>query len=125
MLKLSGQAIVLVAVVSLLAAWPSIHWGGRENVLSLLAAGVLVLIACIVSLIPIAIAVQRKADWLGQACLGATVIRLLLTMSLGSGWYLAAKPPMIAFLVWMTLFYLVLLAWETIIAMRFVKKVYG
>lgn len=117
--------MLLVAVAGLLSAWPSIRWGGIKNLHSLIAAGILVLMAAIVSLIPIVIAAQRKADWLGQACLGATVVRLLLTISLGSGWYLMAKPPMMAFMVWMVLFYLVLLVWETITAMRFVKKVYG
>ena len=101
------------------------HWGGSENLQALIAAGVLTLIASIVSLIPITMAVEKKADWLGQACLGATVIRLLLTMSLGIGWYLAVKPPMLAFALWTMLFYLALLAWETKTAMGFVKTVYG
>ena len=125
LLRLSGQAILLVAVVGLLSAWPSLHWGGSENIQALIAAGVVTLIASIVSMIPITIAVEQKADWLGQACLGATVIRLLLTMLLGCGWYLAFKPPMMAFALWTMLFYLVLLAWETKTAMGYVKRVYG
>jgi len=125
LLRLSGQALLLVAAVGLLSWWPSVHWGGSENVQALIAAGVVTLIASIVSLIPITIAVEKKADWLGQACLGATVIRLLLTMALGCGWYVAVKPPMMAFALWTMLFYLVLLAWETKTAMGFVKTVYG
>ena len=111
--------------MGLLSEWPSLHWGGRENLQALVAAGVLTLIASIVSLIPITMAVEKKADWLGQACLGATVIRLLLTMALGCGWYVAARPPLTAYLIWTMLFYLVLLAWETKTAMGFVKTVYG
>ena len=125
LLRLSGKAIVLVCVVGLLSAWPSLHWGGSENIQALIAAGAVTLIASIVSMIPITMAVAQKSDWLGQACLGATVIRLMVTMLLGCGWYVAAKPPMTAFLLWTMLFYLVLLVWETKIAMRYVKRFYG
>lgn len=114
-----------MAAVGLLSAWPSVHWGGRENLQALIAAGVVTLIAGIVSLIPITMAVEQKADWLVQAWLGATVIRLLLTISLGLGWYLTVKPPLPAFALWTILFYLVLLAWETKTAMGFVKSMYG
>ena len=113
-----------MAVVVLLSAWPSLHWGGSENLQALIAAGVVTLIASIISMIPMTIAVEKKADWLGQACLGATVTRLLLTMSLGCGWYVAVKPPMMAFALWTMLFYLVLLAWETKTAMGYIKRVY-
>ena len=125
LLRLSGQAILLVAVVAVISAWPSLHWGGSKNFQALIAAGIITLIAGIVGLVPITIAVQHKADWLGQACLGATVIRLLVTLSAGMGWYLAIKPPLMAFALWVMLFYLVLLAWETKMAMGFVKTVYG
>ena len=125
LLRLSGQALLLVAAVGLLSWWPSVHWGGSENVQALIAAGVVTLIASIVSLIPITIAVDQKADWLGQACLGATVIRLMVTLAAGMGWYLAVKPPLIAFALWTMLFYLVLLVWETRIAMKFIKDIYG
>lgn len=123
--KLAIQASVLVAVVGLLSAWPSYHWGGSENLQAMIAAAVLTLIAGIVSLIPITLAVGQKADWLGQACLGATVIRLLLTLTIGVGWYAAVKPPLMAFSLWTMLFYLLLLAWETKTAMGYVKTIYG
>jgi hypothetical protein len=124
LLRLSGQAILLVAGIGLLAAWPSYHWGGSENLQAMLAAGVVTLIASVVSLIPITIAAEQKADWLGQACLGATVIRLMVTLAAGMGWYLAVKPSLMAFALWTMLFYLVLLAWETKTAMGYIKIVY-
>jgi len=124
LLRLSGRAILLVTVVGLLSAWPSLHWGGSENIQALIAAGAVTLIASIVSMIPITIAVEQKANWLGQACLGATVIRLMVTLLLGSGWYMAAKPPMMVFLLWTMLFYFILLAWETKTAMGYIKRVY-
>jgi hypothetical protein len=125
LLRLSIQAILLVTVLGVLSAWPSLHWGGRENLQALVAAGVITLIAGIVSLIPITIAVGQKADWLGQAVLGATVIRLLVTLTAGMVWYLSVKPPLTAFVLWAMLFYLVLLAWETKTAMGYIKTIYG
>ena len=125
LLRLSGQALLLVGGIGLPAAWPSYHWGGSENLQAMLAAGVVTLLASIVSLIPITIAAERKADWLGQACLGSTVIRLMVTLAAGMGWFLVAKPPLLAFALWTMLFYLVLLVWETRIAMKFIKNIYG
>ncbi|MBN1846810.1 MAG: hypothetical protein JW810_14085 [Sedimentisphaerales bacterium] len=123
--KLAIQAAGLVLMVVLLASWPSYRWGGSENLQAMLAGAGLTLVVSIISLIPMAAAVQRRADWLGQACLGATVIRLLGTLVAGMGWYLLLRPRLAAFALWTMLFYLILLAWETKTAMGYIRLVYG
>jgi len=78
-----------------------------------------------VSLVPLTIAVQRRADWLAQACLGGTVVRMLLTLLIATIVYLVIKPPLMTFVICLLVFYMVLLAWETFIAVKFIQVYYA
>ena len=90
----------------------------------MVAAGCVCLAATIIGLIPLLIAWQRRAQWLGQACLGATVLRLLVTFLIGTLTYLALQPNLTAFALWTMLFYLALLAWETKTAVKIIRVFY-
>jgi len=125
LLKLSGQAVLLVLIIALLTAWPCWHFSGEQGMTALvLAAGVCLVSSCI-SLAPLLIAVRRRADWLAQACLGGTVIRLLLTLFIGTLVYFTFKPPMMTFALSAAAFYLGLLAWETKVAVGFIRVYYS
>lgn len=113
-----------VALVAAIAAWPMWQYGPRY-LNAMLFAAVICLAAAMVSLVPVMIAFSRRADWLAQACLGGAVIRIFLTLLPALAFYLIFRPPMVTFGLWMTVFYLVLLVWETATAVGFIRSVYG
>ena len=98
----------------------------RQAVVSVIFAGLICLIMTIISLVPLTIAMRGHRDWLGQACLAGTTIRLLLTLFAG----LAVRELVIeprqktAFVLWLLGFYLILLVWETITTAGIIKMVY-
>ncbi|MFC1781964.1 hypothetical protein ACFL02_00070 [Planctomycetota bacterium] len=124
LLKLSGQAALVVLIIALLAVWPCRHFSPEQGITALITAAAVCFGATCVSLLPLVIAVKRRADWLGQACLGGTVIRLLLTMFAGTVVYFALKPPMMTFALCVMAFYLALLAWETKVAVSYIRVFY-
>ena len=101
-------------VGSLLAGSRAAEWGGAVLYFS---AG-LNLAGCWLGYVPIEIARRVQADWLPQAALGATVIRLLIV---ASGTLLAITQewwPLRPLSVWMIVFYLSLLAVETVVVVK-------
>ena len=124
LLKLSAQAALVVLIIALLAVWPCRHFSPEQGITALIAAAVLCFAATCVSLVPLAIAIKRRADWLAQACLGGTVISLLLTLFAGMAVYFALKPPMMTFALCVMAFYLALLAWETKVAVGYIRVFY-
>lgn len=128
MLKLSSQATVIILVV-LGLGWASMgHWSSQPHqaVVAMIFAGLVCLVMAIVSLIPIVWAANRKRQWLGEACLAATGIRMLLTLFGAILVYgLAIEPgQQVVFALWTVGFYLILLVWETITALRIAKGSY-
>ncbi len=128
--KLLWQAVVIVMLLSLPMGWISKWYAGRAGLSGLAAAAIICLAAAMISLIPIAMAGNRhqkegQADRLAMACLIGTGIRLLLTMSAGLVVYLVLRPPMMVFSLSLVVFYLALLAWETLTAMKMIRKQYN
>jgi hypothetical protein len=124
LLKFAAQATFIVLIIILLGAWPSWHFGSAGGMEAMLAAGGVCLVGAIVSLVPMVMAIGKKADWLAQACLGGTVLRMLVTLALGTAVYLAMKPAMMAYTLWVMVFYLVLLVWETKTALKYIRAFY-
>jgi len=124
LLKLTAQATILVITIILLGIWPSWHYGGEAGLKTMVAAGGVCLTGTIISLVPMVIAIKKKAIWLAQACLGGTVLRLLMTLILAGVVYWAIKPSMIVFALWIMGFYLVLLTWETKTALKYIRAFY-
>lgn len=110
---------------------------GRAGLSGLAVAAIICLAAAMISLIPIALAGNRRggvrvdgqvggqADRLAMACLLGTGIRLLLTMSAGLIIYLVLQPSMMVFSVSLVVFYLALLAWETLTAVKMIRNKYS
>ena len=64
MLKLTTQATLIVLVIGMLAAWPCLHWSFSGGLVTMVASELLCLATTIISLIPMVMAVSRRADWL-------------------------------------------------------------
>ena len=116
----------LVALgVSCAGAYPSWRLGGREGLEAMALAGVICVVVAVTSLVPVVVAVVRQADWLGQACLAGTTVRMLVTVAAGVVCYVVMRPATFAYAMWMVVFYLVLLAWETVWVSGIIKAKYA
>ena len=125
LIKLSSQAALIVLIIAVLAIWPCRYFSPDKGLTALITAALVCFFPVFVSLVPLTIAVKRQADWLAQACLGGTVARMLLTLLIGTIVYLVIKPPMMTFVICLLVFYMVLLAWETFIAVKFINAFYA
>jgi len=128
LLRLSFQALLVVAAGTGLGA--VILWWGSERLggdfVSLIWAGVLCLSVGIISLVPLRLAAKHGGECLSQAYLAGTGLRFLLTLSLGMLVYnyFMESSQKVAFALWTLVFYLLLLVWETLTALRLVKNFY-
>jgi hypothetical protein len=127
-LKLTiGFAILLALVVVATAAIgysPTQDRWGADGVDGMIAVAAICLGSALVALIPLAFVAPRYPDYIGQAALGATVIRLLLTMGALVAYQVLKQPHMASFLFWAPVFYLLLLAIETTFGVIMVKRHY-
>ncbi|MBN2376607.1 MAG: hypothetical protein JXD22_09405 [Sedimentisphaerales bacterium] len=131
-LKLFLQAAVIVMLLSVPMGWIIQRYEGRAGLSGLVTAAIICLAATVISVIPMAVAGNRRSEGrvddqenrLAMACLLGTGIRLLLTMSAGLVVYLVLRPPMMVFSVSLVVFYLALLAWETLTAVKMIRKQY-
>jgi len=99
------------------------HWG-EPGVSSMVAIGLICCIAAIVGALPMSIVARRWPLYIGQAALAGTTLRLLLTAMLGLGYQTIAKPHLSSYLVWATIFYLLVLTVETGFALLVVRRHY-
>ena len=126
--RLSFQAVLIVAAVILLGIGPVCLWSSRprQAVEAMVFAGMICLCMGIISLVPLVKAARHHPDWLGQAWLAGTVIRLLLTLIGAILVYFAVIEPrqIKVYTSWIVCFYLILLVWETLTATKMVKMFY-
>lgn len=99
------------------------RWG-EAGVRSMTAIGVICAIAAFIGALPMAVVARRWPVHIGQAALAGTGIRLLVTAGLGLSYQTLAKPHLASFLFWAVVFYMLLLAIETIFAVSFVRRYY-
>ena len=74
---------VATAILVLVGQSPTEARWGAEGVASLRAVAVICLASAFAGLLPIALVAAKWPSYLGQAALGGTAIRLLLTMAIG------------------------------------------
>ncbi len=126
--KLAGQAVLIVCIAGLVIFFAASKWIDQSPgaIKALILSGLICLIAALISMIPIAYAHQRQSDWLPQACLGATAIRLLMTLAAGMIVFATVidKASENFFAIITVCFYMTLLMWETITAIKFAKRLY-
>ena len=122
LVAISGVVVLLIGAIgwALAARW-SAEWTGSVLVFG---AG-LNLAACWMSFVPIVLVQRTHREYIPQAALGATVIRLLTVAAgtlaaLSFGWW-----PMWPLSIWIVLFYLVLLIVETAVIVRLVAKTFS
>ncbi|MCK4627997.1 MAG: hypothetical protein KAT56_03275 [Sedimentisphaerales bacterium] len=127
-MRLSIQAALAVLAIMLPGIALMLLWSTnpRQAVVPVIFAGLICLIMAVISLIPLTIATRGHRDWLGQACLAGTAIRLVLTLFAGLTAYALVIEPQqkITFVLWLLSFYLALLVWETITVARIIKIFY-
>lgn len=103
---------------------PTLARWGTDGVTSMNAIAAICLVSALVAMIPLAITALRWPAHIGQAALGGTVLRLLLTMA-GAGIYQTLfDPQMGSFLFWAVVFYCLLLAVETGFGVVLVNRYY-
>jgi len=123
--------LVLIYVVALLAVAAAAvligkqptqsHWGA-VGVTSMHAAVGMCMIAALIAAVPIAIATGKRSSYAPQACLGGTVLRLLITMGLAMAYQSTAQVHMRSFLSWLVIAYLLFLAVETALTVFVVRR---
>ena len=127
-LKLLLQPILLISVIAAASIWPIRHFSDQPSLsIAIMAtAAVTCLIAAIICTVPMCIAQKRKADWLPMACLAGSAATMLLTPTAALTVYYFAidTQQMLMFALWITAFYLVMLAWQTTVAVKFVNKLF-
>jgi len=112
-----GGALALAAIAVLCPRWLDPVRGS-----AVLAAAGICYAAAFVALIPMAWGAPRRPDWMGQAALGAIVIRLMLTLAAGAAYLYFFEPHRATFMASAVGCYLILLAVETTIAIRLVHR---
>jgi hypothetical protein len=113
-----------VVLAGLIGYGPTQSRWGEAGVRSMTAIGVICAIAAFISALPMAIVARRWPMHIGQAALAGTGIRLLVTAGLGLSYQTMAKPHLTSFLLWAVVFYMLLLAIETIFAVICVRRYY-
>ncbi len=103
---------------------PSASRWGSDGTDSLLAVGVICLCSSLLALAPLGFVAPRYPEYIGQAGLAATVLRLMLTMGALVAYQVLMTPHLQSFLFWAPIFYLLLLAIETGFGVAMVKKYY-
>jgi len=124
---LAGQATVTVSIPALLAGYLSRYWSNGPTVREILWAALSCLVMSVISLVPVVFIAQKKAEWLALAFLAGSGIRLFSTLITATIVYMLLIEPerMALFAMTVVGFYLVLLGWETMIALKLVKRRYG
>ncbi len=99
------------------------RWGA-EGVQSLRAISVICAGSALIGFLPMAVVSSRWPSFIGQAALGATALRLLLTISAGAAYQVLAKPHLPSFLFWAVIIYCLLLAIETGFGVYLIRRFY-
>lgn len=103
---------------------PTLARWGEAGVQSMRAVSVICLAAALCALIPMGFVALKWPGHIGQAALGATVLRLLLTMAAIAAYQTLAEPHMASFLMWAVIVYCLLLAVETGFGVYLVHRYY-
>ena len=117
--------LALMAVVALavgIGYTPTQARWGAVGVGSMWAAAGICLAAAFVAAVPLVVAARRWPTYVGQAALGGTVIRLLVTGALTVGYQVSRPVHLQSLLVWLVVLYLLLLAVETTLGIVVVRK---
>jgi len=116
-------ALVAVAAAAvLIGARPTEARWGTAGITSMKAAVGMCLTAALIAAAPIALATGRRSAYAPQACLGGTVLRLLITMGLALAYQSTAQVHMRSFLAWLVIAYLLFLSVETALTLWVVRR---
>ncbi len=124
--KLLLQALSLILIVTAGIAWPGWYWAKQAGIEAIGWAALVGLLGSFCSLIPVVIARYKKSTWLVQACLGATMIRMVLTGIFAWIIYLLVleRENRLVFALAVLVLYLALLIWETFIVLKSIRVIY-
>jgi hypothetical protein len=118
------NVLALVGVVALavgIGYAPTLARWGAAGIASMWAAAVICLAAAGAAAVSLTLVALRWRSYVGQAALGGTVIRLLVTGLLAVGYQLWTPVHLRSFLLWLLVLYLLLLVVETVIGVVMVR----
>jgi hypothetical protein len=125
LIKIFAQAIVIILIVWLAAVLAITKLANEPLAhLSIMTVAALICLAgTIAGLVPLVFLAIKNASWMGRAFLLSVPLRLLSTLILGLlGCMFISNQQRNALLLWLTGYYLLMLAWETALAVKFVNK---
>lgn len=122
LVKRSLGAAFLVLGTAILGVGPTYYWAGNEGLLALGLAAVICWLAAMAALIPIHWAATRGLSLMAWACLLAIGLRLLTTMVLGLATYFISHVSLVKLSIWILIFYLILLFWETVVVLHVARN---
>jgi hypothetical protein len=118
--RFAGLAAATVAVVCGLGIWPAWSAAGTDGVVSLIAAACVALVGAIVGYLPFARAADRYEARVQAAMLGV-LVRMLATVAIAFG-VAAFVPARMPFLIGVGAGYVALLALETFVVLRPLRR---
>lgn len=127
---MKSSALCLVCLSAAVVAAAAVGRGptesrwGADGVRSMYAIGAICLAAAVLGAAPLMLVARRWPAYMGQAVLGGTALRLLLTMAAAGAYQVAARPHLPSFLFWAVVFYLLLLVIETAFGVAAVRRHY-
>ncbi|MBI9017783.1 MAG: hypothetical protein JEZ07_11050 [Phycisphaerae bacterium] len=95
----------------------------QAQMLPMTLAAFIALLGAVAGLCPLLIAALKSSELLGKAFLLGVPLRLLTTMTLGLlCCILVERQQRSALLLWLSSYYIVMLGWETALAIKFVNR---
>jgi hypothetical protein len=116
--------ILVTALAFAIGYQPTSRAWGADGIRSMTAVGAICLGAAVVGFLPTAFIAATRPTYIGQAALGATVLRLLVTITAGGIYQTVSKPHLPSFLLWAVVFYCLLLAVETGFGVVLIRRSY-
>jgi hypothetical protein len=119
-----GLLVSAAALAVAIGHGPTQARWGNSGVESMYVVAAICLSVSLLAAIPISIVAVRRPDYIGQAALAGTAVRLLLTMGGMVAYQIMAQPNMGAFLFWAVVFYLLFLTIEAAFSVALVRRCY-
>jgi len=127
-LKLSIACVASLVVAVLAAASigyaPTQARWGDDGVQSMKVIAGICLGTAILAFIPVILVASRWPEQIGSAALAGTGLRLLLTMGAMVAYQILADPQLPSFLFWAVVFYLLVLAIDTVFGVIAIQRFY-
>ncbi len=124
-LRLAAVSAATALAVGLLGYMPTVAVAGRDTLPGMVAGIAVSLVAGILGAIPVGLAVSRTPQKAPQAVMLSTALRFAVVLALAAALILSGRVDRVVAAVWIGISYLVMLAVDTVFAVRAVAAVRG